>query len=290
MPTRTRLVLILLSAAVGTGGAALAQEAPDSSYRLRPERGYGQQVHVESDAEPTPARVSASLSDEEPAEPETGDRGQGTGLSTSPPLPLSLSLSPPHPLSPPRAGPEGNNYSERASSTLPAAADKPPLKLAPRSESGGRQLAKPAAAAGMGSLGTVAGALAVVLGLFVVVVWITRRVGPAGSAPLPKEAVELLGRTTVSGQHALQLVRVGSRLLLVALSPQGAATLTEITEPHEVERLTAICLRQRPGSSSATFAQTVVQLERESTGRSFVDQRRPASASAPGRPRSGARA
>jgi flagellar biogenesis protein FliO len=288
MPTRTRLVLILLSAAVGTGGAALAQEAPDSSYRLRPERGYGQQVHVESDAEPTPARVSASLSDEEPAEPETGDRGQGTGLSTSPPLPLSL--SPPHPLSPPRAGPEGNNYSERASSTLPAAADKPPLKLAPRSESGGRQLAKPAAAAGMGSLGTVAGALAVVLGLFVVVVWITRRVGPAGSAPLPKEAVELLGRTTVSGQHALQLVRVGSRLLLVALSPQGAATLTEITEPHEVERLTAICLRQRPGSSSATFAQTVVQLERESTGRSFVDQRRPASASAPGRPRSGARA
>lgn len=168
--------------------------------------------------------------------------------------------------------------------------DKPSLKLAPRSESGGRQLAKPAAAAGIGSLGTVAGALAVVLGLFVVVVWITRRVGPAGSAPLPKEAVELLGRTTISGQHALQLVRVGSRLLLVALSPHGAATLTEITEPAEVERLTAICLRQRPGSASATFAQTVVQLERESAGRSFVDQRRPASTSASGRPRSVARA
>jgi flagellar biogenesis protein FliO len=191
-------------------------------------------------------------------------------------------------------------YSPRASVDEPLAAstagaesetgETSPLPLAPRSEKNGRQLARPATVGGMGPIGTVVGSLAIVLGLFVAVVWVSRRLGPAGSAPLPKEAVELLGRTTVSGQHSLQLVRFGGRLLLVALSPHGAATLTEIIDPTEVERLTAICLRQRPGSSSESFRQTIRQLEREPAGRSFVDQRRPASSSSASRARPTSRA
>jgi flagellar biogenesis protein FliO len=298
MPTRTRRCSILLLAAIGASAIALGQDEPHSGYRLRPERGHGQQLHVEAAAEPTPARISASLSDDEPTvdEPAAGNESQDTG-SRNPEavetvLEAEAETAPSHPLAhspsahPRPARPTPTRLAEHSTYPSSPNADKPPLKLAPRSESGGRQLARPSSAAGLGSLGTVGGALAVVLGLFVVVVWVTRRVAPAGNAPLPKEAVELLGRTTVSGQHAIQLVRIGSRLLLVALSPQGATTLTEITDPHEVERLTAICTRQRPGSSSASFAQTVAQLERESAGRSFVDQRRPASSSASSRPRS----
>ncbi len=286
MPTRTRLVVILLAAA-GFTGRAVAQEAPSSSYRLRPER--GQPLHV--DEEPRPARALASLSDDEPEGAESGDSGQEPRDSGQEPQ-----------IAGPREG-ENEGLSENETHVSPSfsptppirarhnwnsasANERQPLKLAPRSETGGRQLARPNPAANFASLGTVGGALAVVLGLFAIIVWITRRVGPTGSAPLPREAVELLGRTTISGQHAVQLVRVGRRLLLVALAPQGATTLTEITDPAEVERLTAICLRQRPDSSSASFAQTVAQLERESTGRSFVDQRRPASSAASARSRS----
>ena len=317
MPTRMRRFVILIAAALAAWavGPIFAQEAPNSSYRLRPARGRGQQLQVEEDAEPAPARISvpgrisASLSDDEPAaEEESGDRsqesgdrsqeagdrgqesgdrgteGQRDGGNYSPSLRHSVAPPPPHSVSP--SLPHSRSLPLPLSPSPTLADGKPPLKLSPRSETGGRQLAKPNPTAGLGSLGSLGGALAVVLALFVVVVWLTRRVGPSGSAPLPKEAVELLGRTPVGGQHALQLVRVGNRLLLIALSPQGAATLTEIIDPHEVERLTALCQGQRPGSASHTFAQTVAQLEREPTGRSFVDQRRPAAGSMSNRPRS----
>jgi flagellar biogenesis protein FliO len=124
----------------------------------------------------------------------------------------------------------------------------------------------------------VVGSLAVVLGLFLAVVWLSRRFSPKGAAPLPKEAVELLGRMAVTPQHTLQLVRVGGRLLLVALSPHGAATLTQISDPAEVERLSVLCQRQQPESASASFRDTIRQLERDSTTRSLVDERRGAAA------------
>ena len=54
---------------------------------------------------------------------------------------------------------------------------------------------------------------------------------PPARSLLPKEAVELLGRAPLAGRQQMQLVRVGNKLLLVALSPAGAETLTEITEP-----------------------------------------------------------
>lgn len=265
MPTRLRLALALLSAAVAMAGEIAAQEVPSSSYRLRDNRGFGQQVRVDDEGEPASGAM-ASLSDEETVPTEVDDEPAATA-----PRPATPQSEAAHPKA--RTTPVWPRKS------LPGGQERQSLKLSPRSESG-RQLARPSPVAELGSLGTVGGALAVVLGVFVVIVWITRRVGPSGSAPLPREAVELLGRTTVSGQHALQLVRVGSRLVLVALSPQGATTLAEITDPHEVERLTAVCLRQRSGSSTDSFAQTVAQLERESTGRSFIDQRRPASGSA----------
>ena len=283
MPILTRLWLIVLAAGCS---AALAQDQPVSSYRLRPERGDSRQLRVQDVTEQAPARIAASLSDDEPAEEKSADSSLESGNRTevqsdgetegtrengvptySPSLRPSVAPSP--------------RFS--VDSTIPPNRS-PALKLSPRSETGGRQLAKPNPAAGLGSLGTVGGALAVVLGLFVLIVWVTRRVGPSASAQLPKEAVEVLGRTTISGQQALQLVRVGNRLLLVALSPQGTATLTEITDPHEVERLIAICQRQRPESASNSFAQTVAQVEREPISRSFVDPRRPSAGS--NRPRS----
>lgn len=166
------------------------------------------------------------------------------------------------------------------------------LRLAPREKSTTKDLAHPAASSPTSAITTVVGSLGIVLGLFVVLVWFSRRFAPAGTAALPKEAVELLGRTPLGGAHQMQLVRVGAKLLLVALSPQGARTLTEITSAAEVERLSDLCRRQKPDSATASFRSLVDQIGGERTSNSFVDgnRRTPAAATATTRTRAPARA
>ena len=135
-----------------------------------------------------------------------------------------------------------------------------PLRLAPRSDARKQPLDKPAAPSVTSALGTVVGSLSVVLGLFLVIAWCSRRFAPAGATQLPKEAIELLGRAPLAGRTQAQLLRVGNKLLLVALSPTGMETLTEISDAGEVEHLTALCRRNRPGSSQAAFDQVLNQL------------------------------
>lgn len=139
----------------------------------------------------------------------------------------------------------------------------PARKLAPRSVESKRPLERPAAPTPTTAIGTVASSLAIVLGLFAALVWCTRRFAPAGSAELPKEAVELLGRAPLAGRQTMQLIRVGNRLLLVALSAGGAETLTEITDPVEVEHLAGLCRRGKPDSASASFGRVLSQLAAE---------------------------
>jgi flagellar biogenesis protein FliO len=154
---------------------------------------------------------------------------------------------------------------------------KAPLRLAPRSE-GSRSNAgprKPAATSPGNVLGTVAGSLGVVLGLFLLIVWCSRRFSASGAAALPKEAIELLGRSPLTARQQMQLLRVGNKLLLVAVSPIGAETLTEISDATEVEHLLALCRRDQPGSSTAAFRQALAQLGNEPAERTFVSATRP---------------
>jgi flagellar protein FliO/FliZ len=149
-------------------------------------------------------------------------------------------------------------------------AARAPLKLAPRSATTQPGLAKPATPAPASALGTVLGSLGIVLGLFFTFVWFSRRFAPTGSSQLPKEAVETLGRAPLSSKQQLQLLRVGNKLLLVAHSPAGVETLTEITDSAEVEQLTALCRRGQSGSSSAAFRQVLNQIAAEPAPGGFV--------------------
>ncbi len=167
-----------------------------------------------------------------------------------------------------------------------------PLRLAPREKPASKELSRPAPSTPTSAVTTVVGSLGIVLGLFVVLVWFSRRFAPAGTAALPKEAVELLGRTSLGGTHQVQLMRVGAKLLLVALTPQGARTLTEIISATEVERLSDLCRRQKPDSASASFRSLVEQVGGERASNTFVDNNRraPAAATATSRTRATARA
>ena len=147
-----------------------------------------------------------------------------------------------------------------AETPLAPSAERPPLKLAPKSEAGRQSLSHPAANSPGRALGTVAGSLGVVLGLFFVIAWSLQRVGPKPGTRLPKEAMELLGQAPLVGRQQMQLVRVGNRLLVLAISAGSAETLAEISEPSEVEHLLALCRKGAIGSASATFRQALEEM------------------------------
>jgi len=104
----------------------------------------------------------------------------------------------------------------------------------------------------------VVGSLAIVLGGYFSLVWLTRRFGGRGSGKLPHEVVEVLGQTPFRPGYNLQLIRLGNKLLLLMNGPEGFHTIGEISDPNEVARLCAACgvssRIPRVASSGATTA------------------------------------
>ncbi len=119
-----------------------------------------------------------------------------------------------------------------------------------------------------GPMVTVTSSLAVVLGLFAAMIWVTRRysTNAAGNRAVPREALEILGSTTVEPRFKVTLLRVGSRVVVLAQTPQGIQPITEITQLDEVQRLIATL----SGSSQQDFAQELMAIEREPHPRGFV--------------------
>ncbi len=112
--------------------------------------------------------------------------------------------------------------------------------------------------------------LAIVLGLFFLVVWLWRRAMPKSSGSLPTEVLEVLGRSPLANRHHLQLIRLGQRLLLVSVTSDNAQTLTEVTDVDEVNQLVGQCREHQPGSISSTFRQVLHQLGTQSSSRGRV--------------------
>ena len=111
-------------------------------------------------------------------------------------------------------------------------------------------------------LGTMFASLFLVLGIFFLAAWMLKRGMPKGASLLPSEVVEVLGRAPLGGKQQVHLLRVGNKMLLVAISVGGAETLTEITDPLEVDRLAGLCQQQSPHSSTNAFKQIFQQFAR----------------------------
>jgi flagellar biogenesis protein FliO len=149
---------------------------------------------------------------------------------------------------------------------LPAAADAAPVAnasplppLKPHAATSHAETDKPVG--GVRSLITVGGSLTAVLGLFFLVVWMLRRASPRGSGTLPLEVFETLGRAALASHQQVHLLRCGNKLLLVSVTATGTETLTEISDPAEVDRLVGLCRRPRSGGTAATFRQALRQAE-----------------------------
>lgn len=114
----------------------------------------------------------------------------------------------------------------------------------------------------MPALLTGAASLGIVLGLFLLVVWAVRRGMSRNPALLPREAVEVLGRAPLIGRHQVHLVRCGNKILLLNVSAASVETLTEITDPIEIDRLAGICEQATAHKGPASFRQVFGQFGR----------------------------
>lgn len=101
----------------------------------------------------------------------------------------------------------------------------------------------------------VLGSLAMVVGGYLGFVWLMRKTNPKANAGLPSEVFELVGTSRLNAKQTLQLVRLGSKLLLLVHGDEGTHPIAEITDPEEVEYLTSVCNQggsnRRPTSRSS---------------------------------------
>lgn len=149
--------------------------------------------------------------------------------------------------------------------------DDDPRRLAPPNSSTARSSATPGAALverlsipwDRGALTSTATALGVVIGLLLATSWLLKRGQPRTPGQLPPEAFCVLGRAILPDRTPVQLLRLGSKLVLVANHQDQVRPLAEITDPLEVERLAGICQQSHQVGPAAEFQQVLQQLSRE---------------------------
>lgn len=103
-------------------------------------------------------------------------------------------------------------------------------------------------------LQTVLGLAFVLCLIWIVAAW-AKKFFPSATGGLPPEAIQVLGQRTIGQRQMLQLIRCGSRILVVGSTAQGLTTLSEITDPVEVDYLTGLCQQQQTNSVSSAFSQ-----------------------------------
>ena len=106
---------------------------------------------------------------------------------------------------------------------------------------------------------TVVSSLAIVLGVFFAFVWLMKRATPRQGGLLPTEVFEKLGSVPLSPKMHLNLFRLGGKLVLVSVTPDGMEPVAEVTDPDEVIHLIGLCKQNDPRSASAAFRQVLKQ-------------------------------
>ncbi len=130
-------------------------------------------------------------------------------------------------------------------------------------ESSSEGRARPFSMPKIESFATASSGLAIVVGLFLVCMWLLRRSGPKPTSQLPSEAVAVLGRVPLAARNFAHLLQVGNKLVLVAITPDGVAPITEVTDPVEVQRMLGLCLRNHKQSTTAEFHNVLEKLAKE---------------------------
>lgn len=133
-----------------------------------------------------------------------------------------------------------------------------PLELRPSSKEKEGSLVRPKSS--WGTAVSMFLSLAVVLSFFLLVAWLVKKSQPQSFLKLPRELVQVMGRTPMAPRQQMYVVRFGSKLLLISHQPGQTQTLGEITDADEVQRLSGLCEANHPGSISASFRDVLKQV------------------------------
>ena len=106
---------------------------------------------------------------------------------------------------------------------------------------------------------SVGSSLLIVIGLFLGVAWCYRKTLNTSLGGIPKQVVSVLGRTAIAPRQQLILVRFGSKLVLVSLVQGETRTISEITDPLEVDQLAGACESHQPHSLTNSFRSILSQ-------------------------------
>ncbi|MFO1022507.1 MAG: flagellar biosynthetic protein FliO [Planctomycetales bacterium] len=100
--------------------------------------------------------------------------------------------------------------------------------------------------------------LSVVIALILSCAYAFRKQIPLASKILPADVIEVLGKRYLDPRNSIHLIRCGSKILIVAHSPQhGMQPLSEITDPVQVDELAGRCFQGRSNSASQRFSQVL---------------------------------
>ena len=96
-------------------------------------------------------------------------------------------------------------------------------------------------------------ALVAVLLVIAAAAWLFRRfAGGSRQFRLPA-GIDIIARTMLNPKQSLCLVKLGSRLVLLGVSPNHIASLQTVDQPDEVAQLLGLLESQSPGSISSAF-------------------------------------
>lgn len=99
---------------------------------------------------------------------------------------------------------------------------------------------------------TTAIGLAIVLIVIALAARAFRNMVP-GMSETPSGPVSVLYRTFLTPKQSCCLIRVGDRLILVGISGDNMQTLSEITDPQEIDFIRGQCMQVRPRSTTQAF-------------------------------------
>lgn len=100
---------------------------------------------------------------------------------------------------------------------------------------------------------SVISSLLIVVGLLLGAAWCYRKATPNLSGNLPKQVLQVLGRSPLAPRQQLILVRFGPKLVLMSNLQGEVRTISEIVDPLEVDRICGMCESSQAGSISDSF-------------------------------------
>jgi len=153
----------------------------------------------------------------------------------------------------PQSTPSGNRRATTPAPAVPASKSSASRRITRVGDEAQTTEGRPARGISpAGSLWTTFGSLLILIAVILIAARLWKRHLPSVGGLLSGDVIELLGRKPIDQKRQLQLIRIGSRILVVGTWAEGMVTLTEITDPSEVDCIAGLCQDSTPGLGEGT--------------------------------------